>query len=89
MEVIPRSGMSSSRRRSATGRKALEIQQWFAAKFDRQILRDRLAAAFGAAPVTSSRLADAWVRLAITAYDAETDTPKVYQTPHSRAVKPT
>ena len=67
------------------GGKALEIQQWFAAKFDRQILRDRLEAAFGAAPVTSTRLADAWVRLAITAYDAETDTPKVYRTPHSPA----
>lgn len=33
--------------------------------------------------MTSTRLADAWVRLAITAYDAETDTPKVYRTPHS------
>ena len=35
--------------------------------------------------MTSTRLADAWVRLAITAYDAETDTPKVYRTPHSPA----
>jgi len=67
------------------GGKALEIQQWFAAKFDREVLRDRLAAAFGTAPVTSSRLADSLVRLAITAYDAETDTPKVYRTPHSPA----
>ena len=67
------------------GGKALEIQQWFAAKFDRKVLRQRLAAAFAAAPVTSSRLADARIRLAITAYDAETDTPKVYRTPHSPA----
>ena len=29
------------------------------------------------------------LQFVITAYDAETDTPKVYQTPHSRAVKPT
>ena len=65
------------------GGKVLEIQQWVAAKFDREVLRKRLAAAFAAAPVTSCRLADAVVRLAITAYDAETDTPKVYRTPHS------
>lgn len=63
--------------------KALEIQQWFAAKFDRAVLRERLEAAFKKAPEKSPLLAASRVRLAITAYDAETDMPKIYRTPHS------
>jgi patatin-like phospholipase/acyl hydrolase len=65
--------------------KALEIQQWFAAKFDRAVLRNRLEVAFRMAPEKSPLLAASKVRLAITAYDAETDIPRVYRTPHSEA----
>jgi len=62
--------------------KLLELKQWVAAKFDRNVLRESLVRAFASAPVQSDLLADSLVRLAITAYNAETDTPTVFRTPH-------
>lgn len=61
----------------------LEFQHWFATKFDARVLEERLRAAFaGSATVKSSQLADALVRVAVTAYDAESDRAIVYRTPH-------
>ncbi len=62
----------------------LQIQHWFAAKHDRQNLRNALEAAFATAPVKSSKLADSQKRLAITAYETRTDFPVLFRTPHSK-----
>jgi predicted acylesterase/phospholipase RssA len=65
------------------GGKLLELKQWLATKFDRDVLRSSLATAFESAPVKPIDLSRSLVRLAITAYNAETDTPTVYRTPHN------
>lgn len=60
----------------------LTMKHWFAPKFDRSVLEQSIEAALSKAPVTSDLLADSQVRLVITTYDAETDSPKVFRTPH-------
>lgn len=67
--------------------KLLELKQWLATKFDRNVLRNSLSAAFRDAPVQPNLIANSSVRLAITAYDAETDTPRVFRTPHNDSGK--
>ena len=58
------------------------FRHWFGAKFDQDVLRGKIDAAYKSAPVKTSVLDDALTRLVIPAYNTEADTLIVFRTPH-------
>jgi uncharacterized protein len=58
------------------------FRHWFGAKFDQDVLRAKIDAAYKSAPVKTSVLDDALTRLVIPAYNTEADTLIVFRTPH-------
>ena len=58
------------------------FRHWFAAKFDQEVLRRKIADAYKTAPVKRSVLDDSITRLVIPAYNTEADKLIVFRTPH-------
>jgi uncharacterized protein len=74
----------------ATGGEArglwLSFRHWFGSKFDREVLRAKIAEALARAghAATTVTLEASRTRLVIPAYDAESDSIIVFRTPHGR-----
>lgn len=61
------------------------FRHWFGAKFDQDVLKNKLEKAYKTAPIQSHILDDSLTRLVIPAYNTETDRLLLFRTPHGHS----